>query len=244
VPKYVALRDALLQAVGSGAFGAGSRLPNEAELAATLPLSLGTIQRALRSLADDGVIVRRQGRGTFVAEPASGQMHAPLHCRFVDDAGTGYLPVYPVVTARYTEERDGPWTLHVAVRPVLCIERVLRIADEFKVFSRFYVDAGRMPAFASLPARKLSGENFKEIIWRESGLPIGRVTQFLSQVRLPRAVCRAVGVRNGVVGQRLDICAFAGQEIPLYYQELMIPPNRRRLHLAAGGRDRGLGSAS
>lgn len=244
VSKYVALRDALLQAVNSGALGAGSRLPNETELAAMLPLSLGTIQRALRALVDDGVIVRRQGQGTFVAGRASGEMHAPLHCRFLDDSGADYLPVYPLVTARHAEERKGPWTLHLATRPVLCIERVLRIADEFKVFSRFYVDAGRMPAFASLPAKKLSGENFKEIIWRESGLPIGRVAQFLSQVKLPQVICRAIGVRNGAAGQRLDICAFAGKESPLYYQELYIPPNGRRLHLAADGRDPGVAASA
>ncbi|MGH8680519.1 MAG: GntR family transcriptional regulator [Burkholderiales bacterium] len=244
VPKYVALRDALLQAVSSGTLGAGSRLPNEAELAAMLPLSLGTIQRALRALVDDGVIVRRQGQGTFVAERAGGRMHAPLHCRFLDDSQADYLPVYPVVTARYAEQRDGPWTPHLGTRPTLCIERVLGIADEFKVFSRFYVDSGRMPAFASLPAKKLSGENFKEIIWRESGLPIGRIAQFLSRLRLPQAIGRAIGVSTGVAGQRLEIYAFAGKESPLYYQELYIPPNGRRLHLAADGRDPGFAASA
>src|SRR5262249_46740856 len=180
VPKYVVLRDAIVAAVTGGDWPAGSRLPNETEWAANLPLSLGTIQRALRMLVDEGVIVRRQGQGTFVAGRAVGRMHAPLHCRFLDDAGTGYLPVYPEVTARYEELRPGPWSRHLRTADVLCIERVLRIVDEFKVFSRFYVDPSRLPAFARLPTRKLSGENFKEIIWRESQQPIGRISQVLS----------------------------------------------------------------
>ena len=49
-------------------------------------------------LVDEGVVVRRQGQGTFVSDRAVGRMHAPLHCRFVDDSGTAYLPVYPEVT--------------------------------------------------------------------------------------------------------------------------------------------------
>jgi GntR family transcriptional regulator len=123
---------------------------------------------------------------------------------------------------------------------VLCIERVLRIADEFKVFSRFYVDPGRLPAFAKLTARKLSGENFKEITWRESQQPIGWISQFLSSVTLPSAVCDAIRVRRSTRGQLLEASAYAGRDSPIYYQELYIPPNRRRLHLPNDGKDPGI----
>lgn len=241
VPKYVALRDAVVQAVTAGEWPAGMRLPNEAELAGALPLSLGTIQRALRLLVDDGVILRRQGQGSFVAERGVGQMHAPLHCRFLDDSGLHYLPVYPEVTDRREISGEGPWSAHLGARRLLCIERRLRIADEFSVFSRFYADPERMPAFARLPVRKLSGENFKDIIWRESAQPIGRISQCLSTLKLPLAVCRTLGVRAGSAGQLLEVCAFVGRDSPIYYQELYIPPNARRLHIAGDGRDRGLG---
>ncbi len=241
VPKYLVLRDAVVQAVTAGDWPAGMRLPNEAELAARPPLSLGTIQRALRLLVEDGVIVRRQGQGSFVAERGAGRMHAPLHCRFLDDAG-GYLPVYPEVTDRYAVDAPGPWSAHLGAPGLVCIERRLRIADEFSVFSRFYADPRRMPAFATLPARKLSGENFKDIIWRESAQPIGRISQCLSTLKLPLAVCRVLGVRAGCIGQLLEVCAFVGRDSPIYYQELYIPPNARRMHLAGDGRDPGLGA--
>src|SRR4051812_28433253 len=67
VPKYVALSDAVLDAVNRDEWPPGARLPNESALAADLPLSLGTIQRGLRLLVESRVIVRRQGQGTFVA---------------------------------------------------------------------------------------------------------------------------------------------------------------------------------
>ncbi|RYF50614.1 MAG: GntR family transcriptional regulator, partial [Comamonadaceae bacterium] len=63
VPKYTALRDAIVHAVASGALVPGDRVPNEQELAATLPISLGTIQRALRQLVEEGVVQRRHGQG-------------------------------------------------------------------------------------------------------------------------------------------------------------------------------------
>jgi hypothetical protein len=158
VPKYLVLRDAVVQAVTSRRL-AGRHAPAQRGRSwpRILPLSLGTIQRALRLLVEDGVIRAPPGPG-LASSPAAapkGRMHAPLHCRFLDDAG-GYLPVYPEVTDRYAVDAPGPWSAHLGAPGLVCIERRLRIADEFSVFSRFYADPRRMPAFATLPARKLN----------------------------------------------------------------------------------------
>jgi DNA-binding GntR family transcriptional regulator len=242
VPKYVAMRDAVVSAVTDGEWPPGTRLPTESEWAAALPLSLGTIQRALRLLVDDGVIVRRHGAGSFVAERNLGRMHAPLHCRFLDDSGGDYLPVYPKVLSRYEVRQAGAWSRHLGTEALLCIERALLIGSEFTVFSRFYADPARLPALANLPLRKLSGENFKDVIWRESQQPIGRINQFLCTVDLPAEVCEVIGARRDTVGQLLEAAAFVGRDSPIYYQELFIPPNRRRLHLAGDGKDPGIKS--
>lgn len=231
IPKYVALRDAIVRAVTSGAWPPGTRLPNEADLAAKLPFSLGTIQRGLRMLVDDGVIVRRPGAGSFIAQRDAGELHAPLHCRFLDDDGTSYLPVFPRIVDRYATSGDGEWTPHLEPGPKMCIERILRVSNEFDVFSRFWFDSARLPALASRPLKTLARENFKELILRESGLPIGRTTQYLSTARLPADIARHLELRAGVSVQRLDIAAFGGRDRPVYFQTLWIPPNRRRLQL-------------
>ncbi len=241
VPKYVALRDAIVNAVTTGTWPAGFRIPNESELAAGLPLSLGTIQRALRLLAEDGVIVRRQGQGTFVAAAETGRMQGPLHCRFVDDTGAGYLPVFPHVIRRHEIRHAGPWNAHLRSRRTLCIERTIGIAQEFRVFSRFYFDPERLPGFATGPARGLDGANFKDLIWRECGEPIGRILQFLSTVKAGEEVGSRIGVGRSASLQRLEVQAFLGNASPIYFQELLIPPTPRRLHLAASGRDAAIG---
>lgn len=233
VPKYVALRDAIVAFVASGAWPGGTRIPTESEWTEHVPLSLGTIQRALRILADEGVIVRRPGQGSFVAERDATEMHSPLHCRFVDDSGAGYLPVYSKVIEREGVEAPGPWLEHLGpTGPLVRIDRVLDINKEFLVFSRFFADPERIPAFAALPMRKLSGENFKEIIWRESHQVMGRIVQHLSTVALPFEVARAVQLRPGSGATLLEVRAFLAGDSPIYYQELYIPPNRRRLRVA------------
>lgn len=240
MPKYVVMRDAIAHAIASGQWPEKARLPTESEYAATLPLSLGTIQRALRALADEGVITRRQGQGSFVAANRNGRMHAPLHCRFLNDAGDGYMPVYPQVLARYEESRKGAWSRHLQAVRIMCIERAVLIGDEFRVFSLFWFDPARVPTLASLPYRKLSRENFKEIIWRDSQQTVGRISQFLSTIVLPAEARRVIGVKRAASGQLLEISACVGRDSPIYYQELYIPANSRRLHLAADDRDAGL----
>ncbi len=240
IPKYMALRDAIVNGVAVGALLPGTRLPTEAQWASELPLSLGTIQRALRMLVEDGVIVRQQGNGTFIAGDSEQVMHAPMHCRFVSDDGTGYLPVHPKVLARFEVTDPGGWSEHLACAKALCIERILTIDDEFSVFSRFYMDPDRLPVFSSLSLKQLSSENFKEIIMRETNQVMGRINQFMAQTKFEPEICKLLGVPLKTVGQRLIIYAFVGRDSAIYYQELFIPPNNRILHFPSDGRDPGL----
>jgi GntR family transcriptional regulator len=58
-------------AVASGALPVGARLPSVRELARELTINPNTVAKAYAELEAQGVIVRRQGSGCFVAERAS-----------------------------------------------------------------------------------------------------------------------------------------------------------------------------
>lgn len=68
VPLYYQLENLLREQITSGAFAAGDRLPTESQLIKQYSVSRITVRQALATLADEGLIERRQGRGTFVAE--------------------------------------------------------------------------------------------------------------------------------------------------------------------------------
>ena len=237
LPKYTALRDALVHGVSSGSFVPGDRVPNEQELAGKLPMSLGTVQRALRQLVDEGVIQRRPGQGSFIAgRPDDGEMAQPFHCRFVDDAGTGYLPVFPEALARKSIEGAGEWTRWLGVSQGLEITRCIRIGSEFDVFSSFVVDPRRLPVFSRLPLRKLSGENFKDIIFRACGQAIQKVDIFLRQQVPPAAISKLLQTRPRQSCMAIRAVAFLGEADAIYYQQIFIPPNPRELHIVSDSR--------
>lgn len=241
LPKYVALHDAMLHAVLTGQLAPGARVPNEQELAAVLPLSLGTIQRALRQLVEERVIHRKPGQGSFVSDRAAGgQMEHPFHCRFVDDAGTGYLPVYPEVVSRETVAVPGPWTAHLRCARVIRIDRKIRVADEFAVYTSFVVDAARLPVFDSTPTASLSSENFKEIIFRASGQTIHKVDLLIRQQPTSPDVAARIGIRARQGCTSIRALAYLGESDPIYYQQIWIPANKRELHVVSDSRVPGL----
>ena len=68
-PFYEKVKQAISEKIASGVWRPHDRIPSEAELVAQFGFSRMTINRALRELTDDGLLVRLQGVGTFVAEP-------------------------------------------------------------------------------------------------------------------------------------------------------------------------------
>jgi len=66
-PLYRQIRGLILQALESGEWRPGQVIPSEQELAARFNVSQGTVRKAIDEMAADNILVRRQGRGTYVA---------------------------------------------------------------------------------------------------------------------------------------------------------------------------------
>jgi len=79
IPLYLQVKRRLLDRIATGALAPGDRAPTERALVAETGASRMTVNRALRELADEGVITRIQGAGSFVAEPKSASDLLTLH---------------------------------------------------------------------------------------------------------------------------------------------------------------------
>ena len=71
-PAYQQIEEQLLELIGRGGCGEGSRLPSERELSTTLGVSRMTLRQGLDRLVQRGLLVRAGGRGTYVAGPEGG----------------------------------------------------------------------------------------------------------------------------------------------------------------------------
>mgnify|MGYP006368982999 FL=1 len=75
-PLYQQIKGLILQSLQSGEWKPGESIPSEMELAARYRVSQGTVRKAIDELAADNLVVRRQGKGTFVAT------HAEQHVQY------------------------------------------------------------------------------------------------------------------------------------------------------------------
>jgi GntR family transcriptional regulator len=66
-PLYQQIKGLITQSLESGEWKPGEIIPSEVELAARYKVSQGTVRKAIDELAADNLLVRRQGKGTFVA---------------------------------------------------------------------------------------------------------------------------------------------------------------------------------
>ncbi|WP_083686133.1 GntR family transcriptional regulator [Rhodoferax koreense] len=73
-PLYQQIKGLILQSLQAGEWKPGESIPSEMELAARYRVSQGTVRKAIDELAAENLLLRRQGKGTFVATHAEQQV--------------------------------------------------------------------------------------------------------------------------------------------------------------------------
>ena len=229
LPKYLMLRNALVQEIEKGRWAAGERLPAEDVLVSMSGLSLGTVQRSLRVLVEEGRLMRRHGSGTFVTEQPV-RLGGPFqHFRFLDDAGTGLLPIYTKALRRFPVQISGPWDQWLSRENLWCIDRLFSINREFDAFVQVYFCGRRFPELREIDLEQLSGVSFKDLIGRSYHQPTASYTEKMRLQPLPEAVGKEVGVAAGTPGVQMEIIAHDALGRAIYLQHAYLPPNGRQL---------------
>ena len=85
-PLYQQIKSLILQSLQAGEWKPGEAIPSEIELAARFRVSQGTVRKAIDEMAADNLVVRRQGKGTFVATHAAQQVQFRF-LKLVPDSG-------------------------------------------------------------------------------------------------------------------------------------------------------------
>ncbi|HEX2545449.1 MAG TPA: GntR family transcriptional regulator, partial [Ramlibacter sp.] len=75
-PLYQQIKGLILQSLQAGEWKPGEAIPSEMDLAGRFRVSQGTVRKAIDELAAENLVVRRQGKGTFVAT------HTEQHVRY------------------------------------------------------------------------------------------------------------------------------------------------------------------
>ena len=142
-PLYLQIRDLLVERLDASEWRPGDAIPSELELAARFDVSQGTVRKAIDALAADNLLVRRQGKGTFVATHTE-ESHSLF--RFLRVRRNDGVDEYPgsrlvdVRRARASAEAARALALKTG-DPVIVLRRVLEYDGEPAVLDEIVVSA-------------------------------------------------------------------------------------------------------
>jgi GntR family transcriptional regulator len=192
-PKHVRVRAQLVRTVES--MPAGAALAPERDLAASLGVARMTLRKALDSLVAEGLVVRRQGQGTFVAPTGVPQRLAARS--FTEDMRSRGL-------------RPGSLTLesgvrHAGVVIAACLDvapntqvlhvRRLRLADEEPMaIEDLYVPRDLVPG---LDGADLEGASFYDLLDQRYGQRISGGTQTAEPILAAAGDAAVLGIPPG-----------------------------------------------
>ena len=94
IPLYSQLVGIIKQSISSGELGVGDLLPSEAELCRAMNISRNTVRQAIGELEEEGLVVRKRGKGTSwpIPMPGPNACATPLPRRFPPWARSPRLP--------------------------------------------------------------------------------------------------------------------------------------------------------
>jgi GntR family transcriptional regulator len=133
VPLYFQLVGIIKRYVSAGMLAPGDLLPSEAELCAGLGISRSTVRQALGALVEEGIVTRRQGRGTFVAEPKMRRRNENVYSFTSEIAAMGLTPSstlieFDIITP--PEEIKKMFAITTNDRPFYKFTRIRRVNGE------------------------------------------------------------------------------------------------------------------
>lgn len=88
-PLYSQIKALILQSLQAGEWKPGEAIPSEMDLAARFRVSQGTVRKAIDELASENLVIRRQGKGTFVATHEEQQVQFRFLKLVPDDGAPG-----------------------------------------------------------------------------------------------------------------------------------------------------------
>jgi GntR family transcriptional regulator len=98
-PLYQQIKALLTQSLQSGEWKPGELIPSEVELAARFKVSQGTVRKAIDELAAENLVMRRQGKGTFVSTHHEERAHFRF-LKLMPDTGVPHHPDNRILDVR------------------------------------------------------------------------------------------------------------------------------------------------
>ncbi len=197
MPLYRAAKRALLRAIEDGGLAPGAALPSETMLAASLGVAVGTLRHAVDELVAEHILVRRQGRGTYVAtHNADRFLFQFFHVERSD--GVRDAPEVALLSFERARADDGV-AAGLEIRPgepVFAIENQLLLQGRPVVHDRLWLPASLFKGLTEKRLRERPSTIY-HLYQTAFGITVLRALERARAVAADRSAARVLGVAPG-----------------------------------------------
>jgi GntR family transcriptional regulator len=216
IPYYAQLIDLIKNQIQQQVWKPGDKIPGEPELCELYGISRTVVRQALQELEHDGLILRRKGKGTFVASPKIGESLAYKLTGFYHDMlERGLRPATRVLHQRVISvpETAAAYLELTAGTPVVDIRRLRSVNDEPIQLVTSFIPYSLCPQAAEVDLTDRSLYDFLE----ECGLRITRGRRFIEAVEAGDEAARLLKVKRGQAMVMLNSVSYLANGVPVEY---------------------------
>jgi GntR family transcriptional regulator len=139
-PLYRQIKGLILQALEAGEWRPGQVIPSEQELAARFNVSQGTVRKAIDEMAADNLLVRKQGKGTYVASHNDPRAFFRFLRLVPMDGDIRHPTSEPLECWRAKAGQEASRMLDIKLGdPIIIVRRLLRFAKKPVVVDEIYL---------------------------------------------------------------------------------------------------------
>ncbi len=196
-PLYLQIKGFVTEGLGNGEWKPGEPIPSEGDLARRYGVSQGTVRKAIDEMAAENLLVRRQGKGTFVATHHEARSQFRF-LRLAPDAARDEASESRVLECRRIRAAAAiarPLALPPGAA-VIAIQRVLSFDRVPTVFDRIWLDG---VVFKGLTAARIASfrGTLYALLETEFAAPMTRADEKIRAVAADADAARALKVARG-----------------------------------------------
>jgi len=215
LPRYQQVRDQLTRRIAAGEWPPGQAIPTEPELCAQYEVSIGTLRKAIDVLVSEGMLVREQGRGTFVRRPSFASSFFRFF-RFRGASGESVTPSSQLVGREVAiPPADARDALNLSTADAaLHIDRIRLVANKTVLLEEIWLPVRGFEPLIDLPLEAF-GDLLYPLYERVCKRLVAQASETLTVERATALQAEALGVEGGAPLIRVQRVAYdyAGQAI-------------------------------
>ncbi len=218
LPLYQRLREEMLAKIAAGEWTPGAPIPTEAELTKSYGVAIGTVRKAVDTLVNEGLLLRSQGRGTFVRRPNFDASLARFF-RQVDASGGREIPTSRILSK--TLQKPSPGVSNALGlgkgEQVVHMERLRMVEGRTLFHEEIWLPANRFGALMDVDP-----EGFGELLYpfyeQQCGQCIASARETLTVGAADGDMAAALSIEEGAPVVTIERIALGYDRAPLEYR--------------------------